>query len=81
MTAFMAMSGPQDAPRHEQWATAAMKAMGQGDDSVYVNFLGIEPSRVRAAYPTRTWERLRQVKRQYDPENLFRVNQNVPPAA
>jgi FAD/FMN-containing dehydrogenase len=81
LTAFIAMSAPNDAPRHEQWATDALKAMGQGDDSVYVNFLGAEPARVRSAYPSKTWERLRRVKRQYDPENLFRVNQNIPPAA
>jgi FAD/FMN-containing dehydrogenase len=34
---------------------------------------------VRAAYPGATWERLVAVKRQYDPGNLFRLNQNVPP--
>ena len=34
-----------------------------------------------AAYPAATWERLRQVKRKYDPDNLFHRNQNVPPAA
>jgi FAD/FMN-containing dehydrogenase len=34
---------------------------------------------VREAYPGETWERLRQVKAMYDPENLFRFNQNIPP--
>jgi FAD/FMN-containing dehydrogenase len=35
---------------------------------------------VRAAYPGAIWDRLRQVKRQYDPQNLFHANQNIPPA-
>ena len=33
-----------------------------------------------AAYPAAAWDRLRKVKLQYDPENLFRLNQNIPPA-
>ena len=49
-------------------------------DAAYVNFLGDEgEERVRAAYPGATWDRLAEVKRRYDPENVFRLNQNVPP--
>ena len=36
---------------------------------------------VRRAYPAATLERLAEVKRQYDPDNLFRLNLNVSPAA
>jgi FAD/FMN-containing dehydrogenase len=36
--------------------------------------------RVRASYRD-NYERLSRVKREYDPENLFRVNQNIKPAA
>jgi FAD/FMN-containing dehydrogenase len=47
---------------------------------VYVNFLADEgPGRVREAYPGATWDRLVEVKRRYDPGNLFRHNQNIPP--
>ena len=47
---------------------------------VYVNFLGDEGAdRVREAYPGPTWDRLVEVKRRYDPGNLFRRNQNIPP--
>jgi FAD/FMN-containing dehydrogenase len=35
---------------------------------------------VRAAYPGATWDRLAAIKRRYDPTNLFRLNQNIPPA-
>ena len=36
--------------------------------------------RVREAYPGHTYQRLAAIKRRYDPNNLFRLNQNVPPA-
>jgi FAD/FMN-containing dehydrogenase len=46
---------------------------------VYINFLmGEDGDRVRAAYGG-NYERLARVKRQYDPENLFRTNQNITP--
>ena len=46
----------------------------------YVNFLMDEgQDRVRASYRG-NYERLAQVKRRYDPENAFHVNQNIPPA-
>lgn len=48
--------------------------------SGYVNFVGDEgPDRVRAAYPGATWDRLAEVKRRYDPTNLFRRNHNILP--
>jgi FAD/FMN-containing dehydrogenase len=53
----------------------------QDDTGAYVNFLEDEgEERVRAAYPGPTWDRLREIKRRYDPANLFRLNQNIPPA-
>ena len=48
---------------------------------VYVNFLGDEGgARVRAAYGEGKFDRLRRLKGRFDPGNLFRVNQNIPPA-
>ena len=45
-------------------------------------FIGDEgESGVRAAYPGVTYDRLAAIKAQYDPENLFHVNHNIPPAA
>jgi len=66
---------------HDQWADDFAKALRQGDDGAYVGFLGGEgEARVREAYPGSTWERLAAIKGRYDPSNLFRLNQNVPPS-
>jgi FAD/FMN-containing dehydrogenase len=54
----------------------------QDREGAYTGFLGDEgEARVRAAYPAGTWERLVEVKQKYDPENLFRLNQNITPRA
>jgi FAD/FMN-containing dehydrogenase len=71
----------EETPEHEAWVTEFAAALQLGDAGVYVNFVGDEgEARVREAYPGATWERLTEVKRRYDPTNLFRLNQNVPPA-
>jgi len=73
--------GADDKALRTAWATDFAAALKQGDAGAYVNFLGDEGAeRVRAAYPAPTWERLVAVKTKYDPQNLFRLNQNVPPA-
>jgi FAD/FMN-containing dehydrogenase len=73
--------GPDDRQQRETWVSDFAKALTNGDLSGYVGFLADEgQERVRAAYPGETWERLRGVKAQYDPDNLFRLNQNIPPA-
>jgi FAD/FMN-containing dehydrogenase len=74
--------GPEDRAVREAWAAELAAALRQGDAGAYVNFLGDEgQSRVRAAYPGPTWDRLAAIKAQYDPGNLFRLNQNIPPAS
>jgi FAD/FMN-containing dehydrogenase len=73
---------PDEIAVHGPWVEAFAAALHQGDDGAYVNFLGDEgDARIRAAYPGSTWDRLRQIKARYDPTNLFRLNQNIPPAA
>jgi FAD/FMN-containing dehydrogenase len=74
-------NGPEDKPAREAWVRDLSAALRQSDAGAYVNFLGDEgPERVRAAYPGATWDRLVKVKAEYDPTNLFRSNQNIPPA-
>ncbi|HEX2160089.1 MAG TPA: FAD-binding oxidoreductase [Actinomycetes bacterium] len=71
--------GPDDKVRRQAWVDGFAAAIHQGDGA-YVNFLADEgPERVREAYPGPTWDRLVEVKRRYDPHNLFRRNQNIPP--
>ena len=71
-----------DRPVHDAWADEFAAALRQGDPGVYVNFLSDEgPARVREAYPGPTWDRLVEVKRRWDPGNLFRRNQNIPPGS
>jgi FAD/FMN-containing dehydrogenase len=73
-------SEPGDRERHASWVDAVAGRIQRGPVAAYVNFVGDEgPGRVRAAYPGSTWDRLVAVKRTYDPNNLFRVNQNIPP--
>ena len=72
---------PEERPAHEAWVKGLAGELLQDDHGAYVGFLADEgEERVRAAYPGPTWDRLRQVKRRYDPDNLFRLNQNIPPA-
>lgn len=72
---------PDEAAVHEDWVSRFTAALRQGDTGVYVNFLGNEgEARIREAYPGSTWERLREIKARYDPTNVFRLNQNIPPA-
>jgi FAD binding domain/Berberine and berberine like len=70
-----------DSPRNVQWTEALFEAMQPHlEKSVYVNNLGDEGSeRVRAAYGE-NYSRLVALKRSYDPDNMFRANQNIDPS-
>ncbi|WP_436120424.1 BBE domain-containing protein [Phyllobacterium sp. LjRoot231] len=48
---------------------------------MYLNFpgLGEGDNLVRNAFGTETYARLQEIKRTYDPDNLFRMNQNILP--
>jgi len=73
---------PAKRSTNEQWVDAFKSSLDQGYAGAYVNFINDEGAdRVHDAYPTATWNRLAKIKATYDPTNLFRRNQNVPPAS
>ena len=73
--------GTEDRAAREAWVNHFAAALRPGEGGAYVGFLGEEgEERVREAYPESTWDRLAEVKRRYDSTNLFRHNQNIPPA-
>lgn len=62
------------------WTNDFARALQPNDDAAYVGFLSDDgPARIRSAYPGATWDRLTSIKSTYDPTNLFRLNQNIPP--
>ena len=73
-------SDPTDSDRNVEWTKALFQAMQPHlEESVYVNNLGDEgPERVQAAYGD-NYSRLADLKGTYDPDNLFRANQNIDP--
>jgi FAD/FMN-containing dehydrogenase len=74
--------GAQESGPHRAWVDAFWADVRPSGSGVYVNFLeAAEGARIREAYPGGTYDRLAAVKRRYDPANLFRLNQNVAPAA
>jgi len=74
--------GETDRPIRAAWVESFVADILQEDHGVYVNFLVDEgDDRIRAAYPGPTWDRLVEIKRRYDPDNVFRRNQNISPAA
>jgi FAD/FMN-containing dehydrogenase len=73
-------NGPDDRVVRQRWVEEFAAALRQADQGAYVGFLGDEgQTRVHQAYPGATWKRLVAVKARYDPTNLFRLNQNIPP--
>jgi FAD/FMN-containing dehydrogenase len=72
--------GPEDKVIRQSWVDDLAAALRQRDNGAYVNFLVDEgEARIREAYPGPTWDRLAAIKARYDPTNLFRLNQNIPP--
>jgi FAD/FMN-containing dehydrogenase len=72
-------SGERFDPERE-WARGLWSALEPYHQNVYVNFLMEEgEERVRQAYGRQKYDRLKALKRRYDPNNFLRLNQNIPP--
>ena len=69
---------PADLGSIAEWAQRTREDMSRFGGGPYVNFTG-EGGVERAAYPPQTYARLAEVKRRYDPDNVFRFNQNISP--
>jgi FAD/FMN-containing dehydrogenase len=79
-----AVTGWHDAdatPAHTEWARAVVDAAAAGSTGrAYVNFLA-DADAARSAYGADTYRRLVSLKNEYDPTNVFRLNQNITPGA
>ncbi len=69
---------------HDQWvrdAVAEIRKVGPTVDRLHPNVIGadLDPDGVAAIYGPR-FERLRSLKRRWDPDNVFRGSHNIPPA-
>jgi FAD/FMN-containing dehydrogenase len=72
---------PEDTEKNVAWARATSAAMGPFmSGGAYVNYLDADAGAdaVRAAYGP-AYERLITLKEKYDPQNIFRLNQNIRP--
>ncbi|WP_433759615.1 FAD-binding protein [Nocardia sp. CA-135398] len=66
-----------------QWiaeVTAAVQGCSAGGPYIGILDDAASPERVRSAYPPATYDKLRRIKAEYDPDNTFRCNHNIPPA-
>jgi FAD/FMN-containing dehydrogenase len=69
------------AAANEAWTAAFRAELPANGAATYVNFMGAEDAdAVSGAYPAPAYARLRELKRRYDPDNVFRANHNIRPA-
>ena len=81
LNAVTGWQDPLETDAHAQWARAVIDAATDASTGrAYVNFLG-DADAARSSYGTDTYARLLALKREYDPTNVFRLNQNIEPNA
>jgi hypothetical protein len=72
---------PAASSAHRDWARNVIgAAAGSSTGRAYVNFLG-DSDEARSSYGDETYARLVTLKNEYDPSNVFRLNQNIEPDA
>ncbi len=72
---------PSESAHHISWLKELWSAMeGHLNGSTYLNHAALDdkPEAVRASFGAK-YARLRNIKAKYDPDNLFRMNANIPP--
>ena len=71
---------PAQADAHIEWARDVIAAASDASTGrAYVNFLG-DSDAARSSYGDETYARLVALKNEYDPTNVFRLNQNIEPS-
>jgi len=66
---------------YDRWASDFRSALAGRGSGAFVSFMGTDdPESVAACFPTDTLARLREIKRRWDADNLFRHNHNIAPA-
>jgi FAD/FMN-containing dehydrogenase len=85
VTALAIWSDAQDDEREISWARRFADSVGHlslRGGGGYLNYPELDQTagRVAAAFPPGSWDRLRQLKRRFDPSNQLRFNANIPPA-
>ena len=84
MSGISIWESPEDDDEQIAWARAFGDGLGpySSRGGGYLNYMGSdEPlERVQAAFGVEKFARLRELKRKFDPDNVFRQNQNIPPA-
>jgi FAD/FMN-containing dehydrogenase len=72
---------PNQSAAHTEWARSVIVAASDASTGrAYVNFLG-DTDAARTSYGDETYARLVSLKNEYDPTNVFRLNQNIEPQA
>jgi FAD/FMN-containing dehydrogenase len=67
---------------YASWVREARTSLTSHGSGAFVSFMGADdPESVAACYPAETLARLRDIKRHWDPDNFFRHNHNIAPAA
>jgi FAD/FMN-containing dehydrogenase len=75
---------PAESETHTRWVRDYWRAMHpHSSGQAYMNFFTADEGadRLRAAYADATYQRLAALKARFDPDNFFRLNQNIQPAA